>query len=196
MIHHDWHGRPLHFRLGVGQWLVQVRRGAKLVKFRRRKYLISFFMIDQLGCNHICKISQLNPISGYKSKWYRLRSIKNILHHTRRFLNSSYTLVSPTQPEKRDRTNKRILRLLNLHSRRILLLRLGILGTCLCGIQSQPRILHRPSRLHRKRNMTIHRRVHGTVEPARNLIILSKSRVADFLLSGRVFGESCAEMVL
>lgn len=35
MIHLDWHGKPPHFQLGVGQWLAQVRRGAELVKYCR-----------------------------------------------------------------------------------------------------------------------------------------------------------------
>ena len=158
------------------------------------KYLISFFVIDELSGNHICEISQLNRLSIHREGLYRFRSIKNVLHYTRGLFNSSYPLT--TTLKKGGHTNKRILRLFNFNSGSILLLRPGILGTRLSSIKCQPSILHRPSGFHRKINMTIHRSVHSTIKPRSNLIILRKSRISNLLLGKRVFAKSRAEMVL
>ena len=193
MIHRDWHDRQLRFQLEVGQWLAQVRRGAELAPVSGVLYLISLFVIDKLSCDHVGKISQLPQLDTNKSG---LIQVQEYQEHSSSHSSLPQQQLHVNHTCKTCHTNKRILCLLNLHPRCILPLGPGSLGTRLCRIQTQPRILHRPSRLHRKRNMTINRRTHRTIKPAGNLIILRKSRVADFFFRGRVFCESSAEMVL
>src|ERR1700685_145768 len=67
MIHRDWHDRQLRFQLEVGRWLAQVRRGAELAPVSGELYLISFFVIDKLSCDHVGKICQLPQLDTNKS---------------------------------------------------------------------------------------------------------------------------------
>lgn len=84
----------------------------------------------------------------------------------------------------------------NLDPRCIGPLRPSTLCTSLGSIQSQPRILHRPTCLHRKRNMRINRRRHGAIKSTYNLIILRQPCVPNLVKGRRIFSKSTAKVVL
>jgi len=86
--------------------------------------------------------------------------------------------------------------MLNFNPSRIRLLGPRILGRRLGRIKRQPGILHRPPRLHRERNVTVHSRRHGTVKPTDNLVILLQPRIANLLERSRVLAQGGAKVVL